>query len=90
MQNWQDPGPDGIQKNFKSILKNQGGDIPQWMTEGRGVSMQKEIRKPEEFRHYCPIKYLFLVCKLSAGLTEVQVSEFLDNERLLPKEQKGC
>lgn len=90
MQNWQDPGPDGIQKNFESILKNQGGDIPQWMTKGRGVLMQKEIRKPEEFRHYCPIKYPFLVWKLSAGLTEVQVSEFLDNERLLPKEQKGC
>ena len=100
--NWKAPGPDGVQgfwlKNFTSmhtyltqyLAHCLEGDTPEWMTKGRTVLIQKDKSKGIEASNYRPITCLPLVWKLLTGLITDEVYEFLEKEKLLPEEQKGC
>ena len=100
--NWKAPGPDGVQgfwlKNFNSLHKNfvwhlnacLEGETPRWMTKGRSVLIQKDKSKRNEATNYRPITCLPLTWKLLTGIIADEIYGFLENEGILPEEQKGC
>ena len=102
MPNWKAPGPDEVQgfwlKNFTSmhtyltqyLARCLEGDTPEWMTKGRTVLIQKDKSKGIESSNYRPITCLPLVWKLLTGVITDEVYDFLETEKLLPEEQKGC
>ena len=103
MPNWKSPGPDLIQgfwlKNFSSLhekvrlqLKEclDSGFVPSWLTRGRTSLLQKDKSKGNVASNYRPITCLPLMWKLLTGVTADQIYAHLDQEKLLPQEQKGC
>ena len=52
--------------------------------------LQKDTSKGNVARNYRPITCLPLMWKLLAGVTANQIYAHLDQEKLLPEEQKGC
>ena len=100
--NWKAPGPDGVQgfwmKNFTSMHTYLAqylahcleGNTPEWVTKGRTVLIQKDKSKGIESSNYRPITCLPLVWKLLSGLITDEMYDFLETEKLLPEEQKGC
>ena len=100
--NWKAPGPDGVQgfwmKNFTSmrtyltqyLAHCLEGNTPEWMTKGRTVLIQKDKSKGIESSKYRPITCLPLVWKLLSGLITDEMYDFIETEKLLPEEQKGC
>ena len=91
MPNWKPPGP-GLSlwgfwlKNFSSLnervrlqLKEclDSGFVPSWLTRGRTSLLQKDKSKGNAASNYRPI-------------TADQIYAHLDQEKLLPEEQKGC
>ena len=60
------------------------------MTEGRTVLIQKDKSKGNEASNYRPITCLLLTWKLLAGIIADEIYGFLDDEGILPEEQKGC
>ena len=102
MPNWKSPGPDVVQgfwlKNFSSLhervsllLKEclDSGFVPSWLTRRRTSLLQKD-NKGNVAGNYRPITCLPLMWKLLTGLIADQIYAHLDQEMLLPKEQKGC
>ena len=94
MLNWKSPGPELVQKfwlkNFSSLhervrlpLKEclDGGFVASCLTRGRTSLLA--IR-------YRPITCFPLMWKLLRGLIADQIYAYLDQEKLLPEEQKGC
>ena len=94
MPNWKSPGPDLVQefwlKNFSSFHERVGlqlkecldsGFVPSWLTRGRTSLLQKDKSKGNVASNYRPITCLPLMWKLNAHLNQ---------EKLLPEEQKGC
>ena len=101
--NWKAPGPDMVQgywfKNFTSMhirLKDhyidcvQNGQIPTWMTKGRTILIQKDKAKGNTSSNYRPITCLPIVWKILTGILAEEVYWFLNDNMLLPDEQKGC
>ena len=101
MPNWKTPGPDLVQgfwlKNFSSLhervrlqLKKclDSGFVPSWLTRGRTSLLQKD--KTNVASNYTPITCLPLMWKLLTGVIADQIYAHLDQEKLLPEEQKGC
>ena len=60
------------------------------MTKGRTVLIQKDKSKGNETSNYRPITCLPLTWKLLAGIVANEICGFLENEGILPEEQKGC
>ena len=101
MPNCKSPGPDLVQgfwlKNFSSLhervrlqLKEclDSGFVPSWLTRGRTSLLQKNKSKGNvSSRH---ITCLPLMWKLLTGVIADQIYAHLDQEKLLPEEQKGC
>ena len=100
--NWKSPCPDLVQgfwlKNFSSLhervrlqLKEclDSGFVPSWLTRGKSL-LQKDKSKGDVASNYRPITYLPLMWKLLRGVIADQIYAHLDQENLLPKEQKGC
>ena len=103
MPNWNSPGPDVVQvfllKNFCSFhervrlqLKEclDSGFVPSWLTKGRTSLLQKDKSKGNVASNYRPITCLPLTWKLLTGVIADQTYAHLDQEKLLPEEQKGC
>ena len=100
--NWKAPGPDGVQefwlKNFTSLYKNLvwhlntclEGETPRWMTKGITVLIQKDKSKGNEASNYRPITCLPLTWKLLTRIIADEIYGSLENEGILPEEQKGC
>ena len=103
MPNWKSPGPDLVQgfwlKNFSSLQERvrlqlkecvDSGFVPSWLTRGRTSLLQKDKSKGNIASNYRPITCLPLMWKLLTGVIADQIYAHLDQEKLLPEEQKGC
>ena len=103
MPNWKSPGPDLVQgfwlKNFSSLhervrlqLKEylDSGFVPSWLTRERTSLLQKDKSKGNVASNYRPITCLRLMWKLLTGVIADQIYAHLDQEKLLPQEQKEC
>ena len=95
MPNWKSPGPDLLQrfwlKNFSSLhervrlqLKEclDSGLVPSWLTRARTSLLQKDKSKSRA------ITCLILMRKLQKGAIADHIYAHLDQEKLLPEEQK--
>ena len=102
MPNWKSPGPDLVQgfwlNSFSSLhervrlqLKEclDSGFVPNWLTRGRTLLLQKDKSKGNVASNYRPITCLPLMWKLLTGVIADQIYAHLDQEKLLPEEQKG-
>ena len=102
MPNWKSPGPDLVQgfclKNFSSLhervrlqLKEclDSGFVPSWLIRGRTSLLQKDKSKGDVASNYRPITCLPLMWKLLTGVIAYWIYAHLDQEKLLPEEQKG-
>ena len=102
MPNRNSPGPDLVQgfllKNFTSLhervrlqLKEclDSGFVPSWLTRGKTSLLQKDKSKGNVASNYRPITCLPLMWKLLTGVIADQIYAHLDQEKLLPEEQKG-
>ena len=102
MPNWKGPGPDGIQgywlKNFTSLHKCLAkvlddcittGNVPDWMVEGRTILLMKDSTKGSEASNYRPIACLNLLWKLLTAMISEKTYSHLEQNNLLPDEQKG-
>ena len=103
MPNWKSPGPDLVQgfwlKNFSSLhervrlpLKEclDSGFVSSWLTRRRTSLLQKDTSKVNVASNYRAITCLPLMWKLLTGVIADQIYAHLDQEKLLPEEQKGC
>ena len=66
------------------------GFVPTWLTRGRTSLLQKDKSKGNVASNYRPITCLPLMWKLLTGVIADQIYAQLDQEKLLPEEQKGC
>ena len=103
MPNWKSLGPDLSQgvwlKNFSSLhervslqLKEclDSGFVPSWLTRRRTSLLQKDKSKGNVASNYRPITCLPLMWNLFTGVIADQIYSHLDQEKLLPEQQKGC
>ena len=102
-KNWRAPGPDGLQgywikaftashQRITSQLQSclDIGEVPKWLTTGKTVLIMKDKDKGPEVSNYRPITCLPLMWKTLTGIISDAIYDFLDGEKLLPEEQKGC
>ena len=66
---------------------NNGDTIPAWLTKGRTVLCQKDPQRANNFR---PISCLPLMWILMTGIISDCIYTFLEENEMLPVEQKGC
>ena len=66
------------------------GFVPSLLTRGRTSLLQKDKSKGNVASNYRPITCLPLIWKLLTGAIADQIYAHLDQEKLLPEEQKGC
>ena len=103
LSNWKAPGPDGVVgfwfKKLTSLhaamagklqLCLEAGKVPLWMVKGRTVLIQKDPAKGTVASNYRPIACLPIMWKLFTGMFAEAIYDHLDNQKLLPDEQKGC
>ena len=103
MPNLKSPDPDLVQefwlKNFTSLhervrlhLKEclDSGFVPSWLTRGGTSLLQKDKSKGNVVNNYGAITCLPLMWKLLTAVIVDQIYAHLDQEKLLPEEQKGC
>ena len=103
MPNCKSPGPDLVQgsqlKNFSSLHEKvrlqlneclDNGFIPSWFIRGRTSLLQKDKSKGNVASNYRPITCLPLMWKSLTGVIADQIYADLDQEKLLPEEQKRC
>ena len=91
MPNWKVPERDCVQdywiRNLGNVHERTGiqtnkilmvhDSLLVWMTHGHTVLC-------------CPIIYLLLMWKLLTGVIAEEIHDYLEQEKLLPEEQKGC
>ena len=63
--------------------------MPSWLTTRRTSLLQKDKNKGNVASNYRPITCLPLMWKLLTGVIADQIYTHLDQEKLLPEEQKG-
>ena len=103
MTNWKAPGPDGVRGFwFKKLTSLHGplthalqecvanGVVPDWLTKGRTVLIQKDKSKGKAVSNYRPIACLPLMWKLLTGIFALKIYDHLQTNNALPFEQKGC
>ena len=101
MPNWKSPGLDYIQEFWLKIFSSlhqtiadipnnvlQSASIPEWMVESRTVL--KYPTKGNTVGNYRLIACLNLLWKLLTGIISDRLYEQLENQNLLPEEQKDC
>ena len=66
------------------------GFVPSWLTREKTSLLQKDKSKGNLASNYRPITCLTLMRKLLTGVITDQIHEHLEQEKLLPEEQKGC
>ena len=103
ISNWKAPGPDGVHGYwFKFIMAVrpvlaallnealQSGNVPEWLTSGKTVLIVKDKDKGNKVTNFSPITCLPIMWKLLTGIISEEMYKHLDEEKLLPDEQKGC
>ena len=103
LSNWKAPGPYGVVgfwfKKLTSLhpvmagklqLCLENGKVPLWMVKGRTVLIQKDPSKGTVASNYRPIACLPIMWKLLTGMFAESIYDHLDDQKLLPEEQKGC
>ena len=103
MTNWKAPGPDGVRGFWFKKLKSLHGQlthalqecvangvVPEWLTKGRTVLIQKDKSKGKAVSNYRPIACLPLMWKLLTGIFALKIYDHLHANNSLPFEQKGC
>jgi len=101
--NWKSRGNDQIQnywlkafpsthrlitKNLNAI-KEEPEKTPEWLTTGITYLIPKS-GDSKEVRNYRPITYLTTMYKTLTGTIDKRISPRLEEQSLLPAEQKGC
>ena len=66
------------------------GESPDWLTTGRTVLLLKGKSKGNKVSNYRPITCLRLVWELITGIVADEIYNHLEENDLLPEEQKGC
>ena len=61
-----------------------------WLTKGRTALLQKDKSKGNIASNYRPITCFLSMWKLLSGVIADQIYGHLDQQKLLPEEQKGC
>ena len=64
------------------------GDVPGWLVEGRTILVMKDSKKGTEVGNYRPIACLNLIWKLLTGIISDKTYDHLEENKLLPEEQK--
>ena len=64
--------------------------MPSCLTTGRTSLLQKDNSKGNAASNYRPITFLPLMWKLLMGIIADEIYAHLDQEKLLPEEQKVC
>ena len=77
-----------VRLQVKEFLES--GFVPSWLTRGRTSLLQKDKTKDNVGSNYRPLTCLPLMWKLLADVIADQIYAHLDQEKLLPEEQKGC
>ena len=67
-----------------------GDDLPEWTTHSRTVLCQKDPQKGNIADNYQPITCLPSMRKLLTGVIAEEIYNYLEQEKILPEEQKGC
>ena len=103
--NWKAPGPDGVQgfwfkrvtscheriaRQLNILIMNNDTLLPEWMTVGRTILCQKDPTKGNEVSNFRPISCLPLMWKLMTSILANNMYAYLEENSLLPSEQKGC
>ena len=65
------------------------GKVPTWMTKGRTVLIVKDPQKGSVPSNYRPITFLAMCWKLLTGILAGEIYSFMEDQNILPKEQKG-
>ena len=65
-------------------------EIPSWMVYGRTVLCQKDLVKRNSVEYFRPITCVTLMWKLLTVMISEDMCCFMENENLLPEDQKGC
>ena len=102
MPDWKEAGPDKIQgfclKSFTAVHEVlatvlnecvEVGDVPGWLVERRTILVMKDSKKGTEVGNYRPIACLNLIWKLLTGIISDKTYDHLEENKLLPGEQKG-
>ena len=66
------------------------GFVTSWLTRRRTSLLQKDKSKGNVVSNYRPTTCLPLMWKLLTGVIADQIYAYLDQEKLLSEEQKGC
>ena len=103
ISNWKTPGHDGIHgfwfKKFTSIHGRlalemnrclQGTQVPDWMTKGKTMLIQKDPSKGTAPNNYRPITCLPMMWKILTAQIREKIYYLLTSRGLFPDEQKGC
>ena len=103
MANKKAPGPDGVRGFwFKELISVHTllvealqsciseGDVPDWMTTGRTVLIQKDPSKGNAPSNCRPIACLPLIWKLLTGSFATKIFNHLESNDLLPDEQRAA
>ena len=102
MPDWKEAGADKIQgfclKSFTAVHEVlatvlnecvEVGDVPGWLVERRTILVMKDSKKGTEVGNYRPIACLNLIWKLLTGIISDKTYDHLEENKLLPEEQKG-
>ena len=65
-------------------------DLPEWMKYGHAMFCQKSPQKGNTADNYQPITYLPLMWKLLKRKIAEEMYNYLEQDKILPEEQKGC
>ena len=65
------------------------GELPDWVTTDRTLSLLTDKSKGNEVSNYRPITCLPLMWKLIAGIVADEIYNHLEENDFLPEEQKG-
>ena len=66
------------------------GSLPAWMTHIRTAFWQKDPRKSNAVRNYRSVTCIPLIWKFLTRVIAEEMYNYLEQEKLLPEEQKKC
>ena len=78
-----------IAKQLQQVFQTTD-EIPPWMTEGRTTLIMKDTKKGTIPSNYRPITCLPTLWKLMTSIISDSLYEHLEEQNILPAEQKGC
>ena len=102
MPDWEGAGPDKIQvfwlksstavhEVIATVLNKclKVGDVPGWLVEGITILVMKDSKKGTEVGNCRPLACLNLIWKLLTRIIINKIYDHLEENKLLPEEQKG-